>query len=324
MNAMKITRRAALTAGAAAFAAPALGQQRETIRFLIGAAPGGPVEGYARVIAEHMQKTLGATIVVETKPGANGSIAAQTIVELPPDGKTLWIGTQSMIEINHLVYANVKFQPSDFTVLMKGLEGPIGLVVNPNVPAKTFPEFIDWVKKNPGKLSFTTYSAGTSAHFLGVQFNERFGTDLTHAPYRGSAPQVQDLIAGHAQIGFVQMPGVMAQIEAGTLRPIVTTGAKRFGPLPDTPTLVELGYPDFLATVWYGLMVRHDMPDAIKQRFIDAAKLAHADPDVRKALAPQGLEIVAITGEEMREQIRRDSDRWAKIIRATGFKATTE
>ena len=157
-----------------------------------------------------------------------------------------------------------------------------------NVPAKTFPEFIDWVKKNPGKLSFTTYSAGTSAHFLGVQFNERFGVDLTHAPYRGSAPQVQDLVAGHAQIGFVQMPSVMSQIEAGTLRPIVTTGAKRFAPLPNVPTLVELGYPDFLATVWYGLMVRHDTPEAIKQKFIDAAKLAHADPDVRKALAEIG------------------------------------
>ena len=327
MNSTELSRRSFAT-GAAALgavaASPAVAQTREITRFIIGAAPGGPVEGYARVVAEHMSKTLGQTIVVETKPGANGSIAAQTITDAPADGRTIWIGTQSMIEINHLVYAGLRWSPSDFTVLMKGLEGPIGLVVNPAVPAKTFAEFIDWVKKNPNKLSFTTYSAGTSAHFLGVQFNEKFGVDLTHAPYRGSAPQVADLVAGHAQIGFVQMPSVMSQLEAGTLRAIVTTGARRFSPLPDVPTLVELGYPEFLATVWYGLMVRADTPAAVKAKIIDAAKAAHADADVRKALAPQGLEIVASTGPEMQEQIRRDSERWARIIKATGFKATTE
>ena len=328
---MKITTldRRAFAAGGATLAASLLApatraraQGRDITRFVIGAAPGGPVEVYARVIAEHMGKTLGQTIVIEMKPGANGVIAAQIVADAPADGHTIWIGTQSMIEINPLVYPDLRWKASDFTVLMKGLEGPIGLVVHPGVPAKTFPEFIDWVRKNPGKLAYSTYSAGTSAHFLGAQMNEKFGLDMTHSPYRGSAPQVTDLLAGHARIGFVQIPGVLPQIEAGNLRAIVTTGAKRFAPLPDTPTLVELGYPDFLATVWYGLIVRATTPDDVKARIVEAAKLAHADPQVRATLAPQGLEVVGTTGAEMQEQIRQGTARWARLVQITGFKAS--
>ena len=271
---------------AASPASPILAQGRDITRFLVGASAGGPVEAYARVIAEHMSKTLGQTIIVETKPGANGSVAAQNVVDAPADGRTIWIGTQSMIEINPLVYSGLRWTADDFTVLMKGLEGPIGLVVHPGVPANTLPEFIDWVKKNPNKLSFSTYSAGTSAHFLGVQMNEKFGVDLTHAPYRGSAPQVTDLIAGHAPIGFVQIPSVLPHIQAGTLRAIATTGPKRFGMLPNTPTFTELGHPDFLATVWYGVIVRASTPDDVKAKIVAAAQAAHADPQVRAALAP--------------------------------------
>ena len=321
----RLTRREAL-AGAAAGAAfePGLlrAQGRDVMRFIVGAAPGGPVEVYARVIATHMQETLGQTIIVESKPGANGSIAAQNVLDAPADGRNVWIGTQSMIEINPLVYDGLRWKAEDFTVLMKGLEGPIGLVVHPSVPAKNFPEFIEWARKNKGKLSFSTYSAGTSAHFLGVQMNEKFGLEMNHTPYRGSAPQVTDLLGGNSQIGFVQIPGVLPYIQSGALRPIVTTGVRRFAPLPETQTLVELGYPDFVATVWYGLIVRAAMPADMQQRLLDAAVAAHRDPKIRATLAPQGLEVVGETGDAMRSQIREASARWAGIVKQTGFKAS--
>jgi tripartite-type tricarboxylate transporter receptor subunit TctC len=320
-----VTRRAALAgAGSLAFAGASDGfaQGRDVTRFLVGASAGGPVEAYARVIALHMEKTLGTTIITEVRPGANGSVAAQVTADAPADGKTIWIGTQSMIEINPLVYPDLRWKASDFTVLMKGLEGPIGLVANPTVPAKTLAETIDWVKKNPGKLSISSYSPGTPGHFLGVQLNEKFGLDLAHVPYRGSAPQVTDLMAGQVLLGFTQLPSVLGQIQAGSIRAIATTGSKRFAALPDVPTFSELGYPDFLATVWYGIMVRSATPDAVKSKIVKAAKLAHADPQVRAALKAQGLDIVAETGPAMEASVRQGSERWARIVKATGFRAT--
>ncbi len=328
MESSSLSRRS-FAAGCAALgstlAAPgldALAQGRDVTRFFVGAAAGGPVEAYARVIGEHMQKTLGTTIVTEVRPGANGSVAAQVTADAPADGKTVWIGTQSMIEINPLVYEGLRWKASDFTVLMKGLEGPIGLVVNPKAPVQTLAETIDWIKKNPGKLSISSYSPGTPGHFLGVQLNERFGLDLPHVPYRGSAPQVTDLMAGQVMLGFTQMPSVLSQIQAGSIRAIATTGARRFAALPDIPTFTELGYPDFLATVWYGIIVRSNTPADIKARIVEAAKLAHADSQVRAALAAQGLDMVAETGPAMEESIRQGSERWGRVVKATGFRAT--
>ncbi len=318
-----ITRRAAMAGVLAVAGAPgARAQGRDFTRFFVGAAAGGPVEAYARVVGEHMGKTLGATIVTEVRPGANGSVAAQLTIDAPADGKTVWIGTQSMIEINPLVYSGLRWKADDFTVLMKGLEGPIGLVVHPSVPANTLQELIDWIRKNPGRLSISSYSPGTPGHFLGVQLNEKFGLDLAHVPYRGSAPQVTDLMGGQVLLGFTQLPSVLGQIQAGSIRAIATTGSRRFASLPDAPTFTELGYPDFLATVWYGIMVRSNTPDDIKSKIVAAAKLAHADAQVQAALKAQGLDIVAETGPAMEESIRKGSERWARIVKATGFKAT--
>lgn len=319
------TRRAFAAAGAAfaalALRAPAFAQSQSVTRFIVGASAGGPVEAYARVIADHMQRTLGSTIIVEVRPGANGSLAAQVVADAPADGRTVWIGTQSMIEINPLVYPGLRWGAEDFTVLMKGLEGPIGLVAHPSAPAKTLAELVAWAKANPGRLSISSYSPGTPGHFLCVQLNERFGLDLVHVPYRGSAPQVTDLMAGQVLIGFTQLPGVLSQIAAGAIRAVATTGAARFAALPDVPTFTELGYPDFLASVWYGIIVRVNTPEDIQAGIVAAAALAHADPKVRDLLKAQGLDIAASTGPAMRAQVRQGIERWSRIVKATGFRA---
>jgi tripartite-type tricarboxylate transporter receptor subunit TctC len=218
----------------------------------------------------------------------------------------------------------LRWKPSDFLPLIKGVEAPIAIVVNPNVPAKTLDELVGWVKANPGTLSFTSYSPGTPGHFLGAQMNEKFGLDMGHVPYRGSAQQVNDLIAGHAKIGFVQIASVLPFIAAGQLRAIATTGATRYGALPNTPTFTELGHPDFLATVWYGLVIRSTTPPEIVAKLLDAAKRAHADPQVRAALAPLGLEVSAVSGEELQAAIQRGTDHWARLVKLTGFKAAPD
>ncbi len=325
---LQLIRALALSAlaGLALAATPASAQTNplagQTIKFYVGAAPGGPVELYARILGDYMSQALGANIVVETRPGANGVVAAQFVQDQPADGHAVWVATQSMIEINPFVYADLRWKIDDFIPVIKGVEAPIVLVVNPEVPAKTLPEVIAWAKANPGKLSISSYSPGTPGHFLGVQMNERFGLDFAQVPYKGSAPQITDTLGGYSKIGFFQTAPVIPQLKAGALRAIAVTGATRFSPMPDTPTFTELGYPDFLATVWYGLLMKKGTPPDIVARIMAAAKAAHADAKVRAALDPLGLDVVAVTGDNFGKAIHAGADHWGAIVKKTGFKAS--
>lgn len=309
---------AALAIGHAAHAEP---PDQGIIKFIVGAPAGGAIDPYARLIADHMGKTLKQTIVVENKAGANGTISAQWVVDQPADGHVVWVGTQAMTEINPSAYSHLRWTINDFVPLIKGVESPVVLVVHPSVPAKNLAEVVAWVKANPGKLSYASWSPGTPSAFLGYQLNEKFGLDMTHVPYRGSAPQTTDLLAGHALIGFAQMQSSLPHIRAGRLRAIAITSAARSKNLPDVPTFAELGYPEFTATVWFGLLVKSGTPEPAIARLVAAAKAAHADPVVRDKLEKQGFDVPALTGPEFEAGIKTQIARWARIIKATGFKA---
>ena len=292
-----------------------------TIRFIVGAPAGGAISPYARLIADHMEKTLGQSIIVENKPGANGTISAQWMVDQPADGRIVWVGTQAMTEINPTAYRHLKWTIDDFVPLIKGVESAPVLVTHPSVPAKTLPELVAWAKKNPGKLSYASWSPGTPSAFLGYQLNETFGLDLTHVPYRGSAPQTSDLVAGHALLGFGQMQSTLPHIRAGKLRAIAMTGPKRSPHHPDLPTFAELGHPEFTATVWFGLLVKSGTPQPVVERLLAAAKTAHEDPEIREKLTQLGYEVSGLNGPEFAASIKTQIARWARIIKATGFKA---
>lgn len=318
-----LSRRSALACGAGAITLVAGGAraQQQPIMFISGAAAGGAIDAYARIIADHMSRTLGQSIVFEAKAGAGGNIAAQQIAAAPADGSLVWVGTMAMTEINPLVYSKIAWSMKDFQPLIKGIEAPLVFVTHPSVPARTLDEFVAWAKPQRGKHSYASFSPGTPSHFLGALMSDKFGLDLTHVPYRGSGPQTNDLIAGHVQFGFTQMQGALAQFEAGRLRAIATTSEKRFRLTPDTPTFAELGHPDFNTSIWFGLLVKAGTPAPIYQRLLDAAKAAHADEGVRKALEPQGFDISAQTSEDFRRSIEAGSARWAKLVKATGFRA---
>ena len=210
---------------------PALAQPAgQPIRFIIGSTPGGPIDAYARTIADPMSRALNRTIVIETKSGANGNISAQYMLTTPPDGTTVWVGTAGMTEINPVVYPNLAWSIDDFIPVIKGVEATIVLSVNPSVPAKTLAELVEWVKANPGKLSYASWSPGTPSSFLGFQLNQRFNLDLTHVPYKGSSQQISDLIGGQVPLGFTQVQQTIPAVQAGQLRAIATTGksAPRF------------------------------------------------------------------------------------------------
>jgi tripartite-type tricarboxylate transporter receptor subunit TctC len=307
------------------FSALAIGDaalaQSGTVRFIVGAPAGGAIDPYARLIADHMAKTLAQSIIVENKPGAAGTISAQWVVEQPADGRVVWIGTQAMTEINPVTFSKLKWTIDDFLPLIKGVESAPVLVTHPSVPAKTLPELVAWVKQNPGKLSYASWSPGTPSAFLGFQFNEKFGLDLTHVPYRGSAPQTSDLVAGHALFGFGQMQSTLPHIRSGALRAIAMTGAQRSPHLPQVPTFAEVGHPDFTATVWFGLLVKAGTPQPAVDRLLAAAKAAHADPEIKEKLEKQGFDVSGESGPELGAGIRTQLARWGRIVKATGFKA---
>jgi len=323
MNLLHIARLALV--GAAVLLSPltntSASAQTGTIRFIIGLSPGGAVDPYARIISEHMAKTLGQTIIIENKPGASGNISAQFMVESPANGTLIWVGTQALTEINPSAFSNQRWSIDDFVPLIKGVEAPLVLVAHPSVPANSLAEFLAWAKANRGKLNYSSYTAGTPSHFLGFQLNEKFDLDLTHVPYRGSALQVTGLIAGHSLFGFAQVNSSLPQIRTGKLKALAVTGPTRDRSMPDVPSFSELGYPEFTTKVWFGLLVKTGTPAAAIARLTEAARLAHADPAVKEKLEAQGYEVAGETGPQLMPNIKAQIVRWGRLIKASGFSA---
>jgi tripartite-type tricarboxylate transporter receptor subunit TctC len=309
----------ATIAACAVVAGPAFAQG--PIRLVVGAAAGGSIDTYARIVADHMSRTLNRPVIIEIKAGANGNLAAQFVDDNPADGSMAWVGAQSMLEINPTTYKNLRWKVSDFIPIIKGIETPLVLVAHPSVPAKTFEEWVAYAKANRGKLTYANYGNGTISHFLGYQVSERFGLGLTQVPYRGNAPQMVDLIAGHAKFGFTQLQSAVEPTRSGLLHSYVSSGDKRSPLLPDVPTFADVGQPDLAATVWFGLLLKAGTPPDVVKRFEAAAIAAHADPAVKAKLAGQGFDVSGLTGPAFRDSIAAQTERWAKIVKATGFSA---
>ena len=293
--------------------------QSGIIRVVIGTVPGGAIDPYARMIAEHMSRTLGQPIIVENKPGASGTLAAEYVANAPADGTILWLGTQAFTEINPNAFPHSRWSLDQFRPIIRGVEAPLAFIIHPSVPADTFGEFIAWAKANRGKLSYSSYQAGTPSHFLGFQMNEKFDLDLTHVPYRGSGLQVTGLLGGHSLFGFAQVNSSLPHVRSGKLKALATTGPTRDRSMPQVPTFAELGYPDFTAKVWFGLLVKEGVPEDVFKRLTEAAKAAHADPAVKAKLEAQGFEVSGETGPQLKSEIKQQLERWGRLVKASGF-----
>jgi tripartite-type tricarboxylate transporter receptor subunit TctC len=291
------------------------------IRVVLVTTPGGAMDAYARLVSEHMAKALRRVVIVEHKPGANGNIAYRFVANAPADGELILVGTQSTSEINPSSFSEPGWSLNDFSPLIRGVTAPLVLVTHPSVPAKTLPELVGWIKKNPGKLSYSSYTAGTPSHFLGSQLNQRFGLDLVHVPQRNSGAQATDLIAGHVLFGFAQMQTTLPHINAGRLNAIAVTSPARSRFLPDVPSFKELGHDEFTAAIWFGLLIRAGTPAPVATSLLDAAKAAHADPDVMAKLEAQGFDMSGQTGPAFEEDVRAQIERWSHLVKGAGFKA---
>ena len=325
MTSMKSSLKAsaALLAAALAFSSGAFCQAwpAKPVTLFVGSAAGSAPDVYARTVAESLSRLLGQPVIVDNRAGANGNIAAELVAKAPADGYALWAPAQSQMEINPSAYADLRWKLADFVGVIKGVEAPLVLVAHPGVPAKKLAELASWAKANPGKVSYASFSPGTASHFLGYQLNEQLGLDMTHVPFRGSGPQVQNLVGGHVPLGFSQVQTTLPHIEGGRLVALATTGATRWRQLPAMPTMAELGYPQLTATTWFGLVARAGTPPEILAKLVDAAKKVHSDPGVKKKLENMGFDVPGEVDPAFSASIRAGAERWARIVRATQFKA---
>jgi tripartite-type tricarboxylate transporter receptor subunit TctC len=312
---------AALAAAASSFAQ---GYPSRAITVVVPFSAGGPTDTIARIMAERMGRTLGQTVIVENVTGAGGSIGVNKVVRTPADGYTMGIGHIG----THVIVEAI--QPVQFDVL-KDLE-PVGMVCsNPQLvvaklatPAKNFKEFIDYVKANPDKVSAGTGGAGTPAHLSAVYFQQKTGANFQIVHYRGAAPAMQDMLAGHIDLNFDQAANALPQVRAGKVKVFAVTAPKRLAAAPDIPTVDEAGLPGLYMSIWHGFWVPRGTPAAVIAKLNAAMVEALADPAVRKRLEDLGQELPPLdqqTPAALGAHHKAEIDKWWPLIKQAGIKA---
>src|ERR1700730_3423823 len=253
-----------LAAALAAGAAQAQDYPSRPVKIIVPTPPGGPVDVIARITANYLQNALGKGMVVENRAGAGNTIGSEDAAEATPDGYTLLYSSASGLVIAPLLHPDAGYDPlkSFDPVALVGESSNI-LVVNPAVPANTVQELVAYAKGNPGKVNFSSGGIGVLPHLIGEMFKARAGIDIVHVPYKGGGPSVTDLIAGNVQMTFEGASVLLPLIQAGKLRALAVTAPKRIAQLPDVPTMIESGYPNFVTTAWTGLLAPAHTPPAI-------------------------------------------------------------
>lgn len=293
------------------------------ITFVVPFAAGGPVDTLARIIAVPMAKTLGQPILVEDLPGAAGSIAVGKVAKAAPDGYTLSIGHWATHVINGAIYPLQYDLIKDLEPLGMIATNPMLIVAGSKIPANTFADLVTWLKAKPGKASMGTAGVGSATHIGGLSFQKETGTNVEFIPYKGSAPALQDLLAGHIQIMVDQPSNSLPFVRKGDLKAYAVTAKQRLQSAPDIPTVEEMGYPGLLVSVWYGLWAPKGTPKDVVVRINDALRAALADPAVRKHLTDLGQELP--TAEQTTPAghgtyHRAEVEKWWPIIKAANIK----
>jgi tripartite-type tricarboxylate transporter receptor subunit TctC len=318
MNIRRILGAALLSLGAlAAQAFPT-----KTITIVVPFPAGGPSDMIGRTLAQKMGESFGSTVIVENKPGATGSIGAGFVKNAPADGHTLLVSSLSVFVVNPHLQKSMPYDPSrDFDLISVAVQAPNVLVVHPQVPVNSVADVIAHLKKNPGKVSFATSGAGSSDHLTAELFWQQTGTKGLHVPYKGGAPAIQDLIAGHADMSFQNINNVIKHIEAGKIKALAITSTKRSPLLPNVPTLGEAGVKNADVYSWQAVAAPRGLPADVKAKLHAAAVAAFKDPAVAKRLTDLGLEIVGNSPEEFARFQQQELARWKRVIATAGIEA---
>ena len=322
-NLLKRVLAATLVLAAASIAHAQGDWPSKQITIVVGFSPGGSTDFVARIMADEFRKAWGQAVVVENKPGAGGNIGANLVAKAKPDGYTLLMGSVGPLAINATLYANMPYDNiKDFQPVSQVVGAPNMLVVNPaSLPAKDFPDFLRLLKANPNKYFYASTGIGTSAHLSGELLKSMTGVEVTHVPYKG-AVALNDLLSGEqVHFMFATIPSVIQHVRSGRLKGIAVTTKTRSASSPDLPTIAELGYPDFEASSWFGLLGPAGMPREIAMKVQAEVARIIKIPEIREKLVQQGVDPVGSTPDEFAAYIRSETEKWAKVVRMAGAKA---
>jgi tripartite-type tricarboxylate transporter receptor subunit TctC len=311
--------------GVALAAATAAQQDFPTrpIRIVIAFPPGGPTDFVGRVIAEKMKAVLGQPVIIENKPGANGTLGAETVARAEPDGHTVFLSTVGAVAVSPHIYPNMPYDPlRDFAPVAQVVTNTTVLAVNPKLSIKTTNELVALAKAKPGAITFASTGVGSTPHLAQELLSIVAGVKFLHVPYRGAAPALTDLLAGQVQVLAADVPVLIAQIQAGAIVPIGAAGDQRNGILPDVPTLAEQGYPGTDASNWYGMFAPVKTPPAVIAKLNAAVNAALDDPPTREKIVKSGAVPVGGTPDYMAKVLKAEYDKWGRVVKERGITDT--
>lgn len=315
---MKTRIALALAALAATFAAHATYPDRP-IKLIVPFGPGGFTDVAARILQKELQPVLGQPVVIENRPGAGSTIGTADVAKAAPDGYTLVMVSTTHVISPHL-YKTMQYDAiRDFTPVMKLAEGPYVLVVNPKkLDVKNVKELIAAAKAKPNSIDYASSGNGSSQHLVGALFCSMAGAPLNHVPYRGSSQAMNDVLAGTVPVSFVGVPNALSSVKAGRLRALGVSTAKRYGEMPDVPTLDEAGVKGFDATIWLGLLAPPNTPREIVDKLNAAITKVLGEPAARKLMSSAGVDVATSTPEQFGALLKTEYDRWGKVVKETG------
>ena len=292
------------------------------IRLVCPFPPGGAVDIASRAIAQELSKNLGQPVTVDNKPGAGGNIGGAEVARATPDGYTIFMTTSGIQAINPALYAKMPFDPNkDLTPITALVSLNNVLVLHPSVKANSVAEVIALAKAQPGAINYASSGSGTSIHMSGEMFKSLTNVNMTHIPYKGSAPAINDLLGGQVMMMFDNIPSAIPHIKSGKLRALATTGAKRDPLLPDLPTLAEAGVAGYESGVWFGLAVPANTPRDVVMKLNAEANKGIKSPEFVKRMTDLGYIIMGTSPETMAEMNKAEVQRWGPIVKASGAKA---
>lgn len=315
-----LTRRTLLLAAGAAASPLALAQASDypskPVKVIVAFTAGGTTDILTRAVSQKLSEKLRQSFIVDNKPGAGGNLGTEVAARSAPDGYTLIVNSVGPIAVNPTLYRKLAINPlTDLVPVVQIADVPNVLVVNPSVPAKTLQEFVAFAKANPGKLNYGSTGIGTSSHLSGYMLGKRTGAEYTHIPYKG-AEALKDLLAGRIEFMFATIPSVISQINAGALRPLAVTSAKRSRSLPNVPTVIESGFPGFEAGSWFGFFAPRGTPETVITTINKAVN--DALPGLEAQLVREGADPVGGSPEQFARFIQKEYEKWRAVVRESG------
>lgn len=305
----------------AALQAHAQAYPSQPIKMIVPFTAGGTTDILARTIGQKLSEAWRQPVIVENRPGAGGNIGADAVAKAKPDGYTILMGTIGTQSINSSLYSKMPYDAAnDFAPVTLVAVVPNVLVVHPSVNAKTVGELVALAKAKPGELNFASSSTGGSPHLSGEMFKQMTGANIVHVPYKGSAPALTDLLGGQVSLMFDNLPSALPHVKAGKLRALGVTSARRSPAAPDIPTIADSGVAGYEVDSWFGILVPAGTPKEIVNKLnVEVVRILNI-PEVRQRLMEQGAEPVGGTPEQFAEHIRKETAKWARVVKASGAK----